>query len=101
MKTDENIVVTAPTGAGKTVLFELAMIRLWQKEKEGQVVYIAPTKSLCTERANDWNAKFSKMRQKCEFSDNGSVRLQARVLGEKTKKATRVVLTTLWLLDRC
>ena len=67
MKTDENIVVTAPTGAGKTVLFELAMIRLWQKEKEGQVVYIAPTKSLCSERVRDWTTKFSNMDMKCKL----------------------------------
>ena len=59
------MVVTAPTGAGKTVLFELAMIRLWQCEKEGQIVYIAPTKSLCSERQRDWSSKFSNLRQKC------------------------------------
>lgn len=72
MKTNENIVVTAPTGAGKTVLFELAMIRLWQNEKEGQVVYIAPTKSLCSERVKDWSQKFSNIRQKCKASDLAS-----------------------------
>ena len=66
LKTDENMVVTAPTGAGKTVLFELAMIRLWQNEKEGQIVYIAPTKSLCSERYRDWSAKYSNLRQKCK-----------------------------------
>lgn len=36
----------APTGSGKTVLFELALIRLFTKEDPSQVkaVYMAPTK---------------------------------------------------------
>ncbi|KAK4058700.1 ATP-dependent DNA helicase MER3 [Microbotryomycetes sp. JL221] len=60
---DINVVVSAPTGAGKTVLFELAILRLFSNtsEPEAKVVYMAPTKSLCTERANDWKDKFHRL----------------------------------------
>ena len=51
---DDNAVISAPTGAGKTVLFEIALLKALQADSEAQAVYIAPTKSLCTERYNDW-----------------------------------------------
>ncbi|GAA5906230.1 hypothetical protein JCM8208_000668 [Rhodotorula glutinis] len=58
--TEENIVVSAPTGAGKTVLFELAIVRLFTSSPSNdvKVLYMAPTKSLCSERTLDWKRKF-------------------------------------------
>ncbi|GAA6006352.1 hypothetical protein JCM11491_004924 [Sporobolomyces phaffii] len=58
--TDGNVVASAPTGAGKTVLFELAIIRAFTNAMSDQckVLYVAPTKSLCGERAQDWRNKF-------------------------------------------
>ncbi|BFZ04370.1 hypothetical protein BsWGS_07409 [Bradybaena similaris] len=62
--TDRSIVVSAPTGSGKTVIFELALIRLLTKrdttDHKGKVVYMAPMKALCSERYQDWTAKFSR-----------------------------------------
>lgn len=59
-KTDDNIVVSAPTGGGKTAILELAIVKLMATHTSGQfkIVYQAPTKSLCSERARDWTAKF-------------------------------------------
>ncbi|KAJ3394049.1 Sec63 [Lobulomyces angularis] len=57
---DTNLVVSAPTGSGKTCILELAIAKLLL-EKNGdssKVIYIAPTKALCYERAKDWQAKF-------------------------------------------
>ncbi|GAA5951948.1 hypothetical protein JCM21900_000099 [Sporobolomyces salmonicolor] len=59
-KMDQNVVVSAPTGGGKTVLFELAIIRLFTTSlsTSSKVLYMAPTKSLCAERVADWKKKF-------------------------------------------
>ena len=63
----ENLVVSAPTGSGKTVILELAVCRLLLSSKNGQykIVYMAPTKSLCSERQRDWQAKFSSLGLSC------------------------------------
>ncbi|TFK30070.1 P-loop containing nucleoside triphosphate hydrolase protein [Coprinopsis marcescibilis] len=69
VKTDQNLVVSAPTGSGKTVLFELAIIRLHTLNKSvsnpTKCVYVAPTKALCTEKFNEWTTKFEPIGLKC------------------------------------
>ncbi|THU88606.1 P-loop containing nucleoside triphosphate hydrolase protein [Dendrothele bispora CBS 962.96] len=61
----ENLVVSAPTGSGKTVLFELAIIKMLTEAKESgqslKCVYVAPTKALCSEKYKDWSAKFDPL----------------------------------------
>lgn len=44
-------------------LFELAILRLFSTttETDVKVVYMAPTKSLCSERARDWKTKFAPL----------------------------------------
>ena len=64
---DDNLVVSAPTGGGKTAILEMAICRLVNGFKSDQykIVYIAPTKSLCSERQRDWQAKFIALDLKC------------------------------------
>jgi ATP-dependent DNA helicase HFM1/MER3 len=66
-KFDDNLVVAAPTGSGKTVIMELAICRLMLelKGQDFKIVYQAPTKSLCAERYNDWQKKFGILNLKC------------------------------------
>ncbi|KAL4994990.1 Sec63 Brl domain-containing protein [Aspergillus recurvatus] len=66
-KTDDNVVLAAPTGSGKTVVMELAICRLLNtlKNEHFKVVYQAPTKSLCSERFRDWNWKFRSLGLHC------------------------------------
>ncbi|XP_013852840.2 probable ATP-dependent DNA helicase HFM1 isoform X3 [Sus scrofa] len=68
--TDRNVVVCAPTGSGKTVMFELAITRLlmevplpWSNIK---IVYMAPIKALCSQRFDDWKEKFGPIGLNCK-----------------------------------
>ena len=60
---DENLLVGAPTGSGKTAIAELAILRLFSKTSEGKVIYIAPLKSLSKERVKDWKIKFAFLKK--------------------------------------
>lgn len=73
----------APTGSGKTIAAEMAMLRVfhkypaskvcrWEQEQAGegqdaellcvcaQVVYIAPLKALVRERVEDWKVRMEE-----------------------------------------
>ena len=66
-KSDNNLVVAAPTGGGKTAILEMAICRLIHSYKTDQykIVYMAPTKSLCSERQRDWQTKFVALDLQC------------------------------------
>jgi len=51
-QSNDNIVVVAPAGAGTTAIMELAICALARDHKQStyKVVYLAPTKALCSER---------------------------------------------------
>ncbi|KAG5893823.1 hypothetical protein JTB14_018326 [Gonioctena quinquepunctata] len=65
LRSDTSLVVSSPTGSGKTVIFELAIIKLLMQFENltdvnlFKIVYISPIKSLCQERLLDWHNKFS------------------------------------------
>lgn len=52
--TDTNVLLGAPTGSGKTISAELAMMKVFRDSPGSKVVYIAPLKALVRERINDW-----------------------------------------------
>ncbi|GAB7342831.1 hypothetical protein MBLNU457_g0958t2 [Dothideomycetes sp. NU457] len=62
-RNNDNFVLSSPTGSGKTAIFELAICRLAHGGTTGsyKVVYMSPTKSLCSERTRDWKKKFSPL----------------------------------------
>lgn len=76
--TNDNVVVSAPTSAGKTAVFEMAMARHisidlevlrkasdWrqmQLPKCRKIVYISPSKALCEERYEDWSRRLSDLK---------------------------------------
>ncbi|RWS31343.1 Activating signal cointegrator 1 complex subunit 3-like protein [Leptotrombidium deliense] len=55
--TDANALIGAPTGSGKTICAEVAMMRVFQNYTQSKVVYIAPLKALVRERVDDWKVK--------------------------------------------
>jgi activating signal cointegrator complex subunit 3 len=50
--------VGAPTGSGKTIMSELAMLRVFKNYPKKKVIYIAPLKALAKERILDWRIRF-------------------------------------------
>jgi hypothetical protein len=70
--TSDHMVVSAPTGAGKTALFEMAIARFISEDlqqsntpsrlsKHRKMVYIAPSKALSEERYHDWTKRLSAL----------------------------------------
>ncbi|KAK7419011.1 Pre-mRNA-splicing helicase BRR2 [Neonectria magnoliae] len=60
-KTDQNVFVGAPTGSGKTVCAEFAILRHWTQGGSGRAVYIAPIQELVDTRLQDWQKRLSQL----------------------------------------
>ena len=59
-----NILCGAPTGSGKTLIAELAILRLFNKNLGGKIIYIAPMKALSRERISDWGKRLGGVLKK-------------------------------------
>ncbi|TRM59292.1 Sec63 Brl domain-containing protein [Schizophyllum amplum] len=96
LTTDENMVISAPTGSGKTVLFELAIIKMLNDMRSTgtslKCVYMAPTKALCSERQRDWSAKFDPLGVKCCEMTGDTVLFGKGAWGD-AKNATIIITT--------
>ena len=67
---DGNSLITAPTGSGKTLLFEISICRVIKSNfdlsnktftnKTFKIIYLAPIKSLCQEKYFEWRMKFGQ-----------------------------------------
>ncbi|KAK3330391.1 Sec63 Brl domain-containing protein [Apodospora peruviana] len=60
--TDNNVLIAAPTGNGKTVCAEFALLRHWAKGDSGRAVYIAPFQELVDLRLLDWQKRLAHLR---------------------------------------
>lgn len=89
--TNDNLVLSAPTGSGKTVVMELAICRLLNelKDERFKVIYQAPTKSLCSERFRDWNTKFASLDLKCAELTGDTDHTQLRSV-----QSSQIIITT-------
>ncbi|KAK3487369.1 Sec63 Brl domain-containing protein [Neurospora crassa] len=61
-ETDNNVLICSPTGSGKTVCAEFALLRHWAKKEHGRAVYIAPFQELVDLRFQDWQKRFANLR---------------------------------------
>jgi ATP-dependent DNA helicase HFM1/MER3 len=89
--TSDNLVLSAPTGSGKTVIMELAICHLMNsvRGRDFKIVYQAPTKALCSERCADWQAKFGSLDLQCaELTGDTDVNQMRNV------QAANIIITT-------
>ena len=58
---DESVFLGAPTGSGKTVCAEFAVLRHWAKDTDLKAVYVAPFQELIDNRLADWQERLGKI----------------------------------------
>ena len=58
---DDNVFIGAPTGSGKTVCAEMAILRLFSSNPEGRCVYVTPMDPLADNTYADWHNRFSSL----------------------------------------
>ncbi|KAI0595214.1 hypothetical protein F4775DRAFT_605356 [Biscogniauxia sp. FL1348] len=89
--TNDNVVISAPTGSGKTAVLEMAICKLASSVggDNFKIVYQAPTKSLCSERARDWERKFRHMNMRCIELTGDTSHAQASRVGSAS-----IIVTT-------
>ncbi|KAF8555606.1 Sec63-domain-containing protein [Imleria badia] len=56
---DENVFVGAPTGSGKTICAEFALLKLWNKKDNSRAVCVEPYQEMVDQRVAEWRRKFS------------------------------------------
>ncbi|WWC58973.1 uncharacterized protein I303_101518 [Kwoniella dejecticola CBS 10117] len=59
--TDDNVFIGAPTGSGKTICAEFALLRLWTKRDPPRAVCIEPYQEMVDMRVSEWSEKFSPL----------------------------------------
>lgn len=89
--TDNNFVLSAPTGSGKTAVLELAICRLVSqlKDRDFKIIYQAPTKALCAEKFQDWQKKFSALDLQCAQLTGDTEHFQLKAI-----QSASVIITT-------
>ena len=59
--TDDSVFIGAPTGSGKTICAEFALLRLWSKKEPPRAVCIEPYQEMVDARVAEWSEKFSSL----------------------------------------
>ncbi|KAL8774696.1 MAG: hypothetical protein Q9209_000635 [Squamulea sp. 1 TL-2023] len=59
--TNDSVFIGAPTGSGKTICAEFALLRHLATQASGRAVYIAPFQELVDQRFDDWQKRLSNV----------------------------------------
>ncbi|KAG6377557.1 hypothetical protein JVT61DRAFT_15372 [Boletus reticuloceps] len=65
---DENVFVGAPTGSGRTICAEFALLKLWNKRDNSSAVCVGPYQEIVDHRVAEWRRKFSSVQYGKEIS---------------------------------
>ena len=77
LDTLHSMIVSAPTSTGKTALFEMAILKCLNhlsnlsNPTPIKCVYLAPIKSLCQQKLQEWTTKFPSLKVIEVTSDSG------------------------------
>eukprot|EP00455_Lapot_gusevi_P039579 TRINITY_DN443_c0_g2_i2.p1 TRINITY_DN443_c0_g2~~TRINITY_DN443_c0_g2_i2.p1 ORF type:complete len:1189 (+),score=464.92 TRINITY_DN443_c0_g2_i2:195-3569(+) len=81
-KTDDNVFLAAPTGSGKTICAEFAILRMLQQHPDGRCVYIGPLPAIARERFEDWTRRFQQTMDVRVVSLTGETTTDLKLLKE-------------------
>ncbi|CAH7668860.1 Sec63 Brl domain-domain-containing protein [Phakopsora pachyrhizi] len=59
--TNENVLICSPTGSGKTICAEFALLRLWSQPGWHRCVCIEPYQEVVNSRVKEWRQKFGQL----------------------------------------
>ena len=57
--TDENVFIGAPTGSGKTICGEFAILRMFSQNPDGRCVYVTPLEPLAQQVKQKFERNFN------------------------------------------
>ena len=81
-RTNDSLLVCAPTAAGKTVIAELAISKMLKESDVFKAVYLVPLKAIVQERVADWKRKFGSMLIELtgDFTPDSNAIAKARII---------------------
>lgn len=71
--TDNNVLICAPPGSGKTVCAEFAILRHFNLQTGEPIVYVSPKKEVASQRFKDWSEKFGEEKVVVELTGDSAV----------------------------
>lgn len=94
-KTDKNCLVCAPSGSGKTVCAEFAIMRMLTTTSDGKCVYVAPTDDIANPIYRNWKKRFGEL-----IGNSMIVQLTGEIIPDlKLLISGRIIVTTVNMWD--
>mmetsp|Transcript_17823 Transcript_17823/g.25189 ORF Transcript_17823/g.25189 Transcript_17823/m.25189 type:complete len:2374 (+) Transcript_17823:76-7197(+) len=91
-KSDRNVLVCAPSGSGKTVCAEFAILRMLVTNPDGKCVYVAPKDEVANNTFENWKERFGSLLS----LRGGVVKLTGEtILDLKALASARIVVGTI------